>query len=83
MSKRGKEFIKHDTTHAEDIKHIYVKSSHIWSCGEYVLACYESSGGLQVVNKYFYTCEDKINDIIVEHVAGQGFLNPILACRDK
>lgn len=44
--------------------------------------CYESSGS-KIVDKYFYICDDKINDLIVAPVAGQMVMNPIIACQDK
>ena len=55
----------------------------MWSAGQYILNCYESSGGLQIIDKYYYTCKDKINDMVVAAVQGQNFMNPILACQDK
>ncbi len=36
-----------------------------------------------ITNKYFYTCESVINDLLVDPVAGQGYMIPILACQDK
>lgn len=35
------------------------------------------------MDKYFYICDDKINDLIVAPVAGQMVMNPIIACQDK
>lgn len=55
----------------------------MWSAGEYILNCYESSGGLSILDKYYYTCDDKINDMIIAPVQGSSFLNPVLACQDK
>ena len=70
ISRKGKEFVRHDTSHAEDIRQLFVKSSHIWSAGEYALSCYESAGGLNIIDKYHYTCEDQINDLVVAEVQG-------------
>lgn len=44
--------------------------------------CYESVNN-KIVDKYFYICEDKINDMAIAAVAGQMVFNPILACQDK
>lgn len=83
MQKNGKEFLSLDTNHAEVISSLHVQSGHLWSAGEYVLNCYESSGGLSIIDKFYYTCDDKINDMVIAEVQGQGYLNPILACQDK
>ena len=61
---------------------MHVQSAHLWSSGEYILSCQESSN-LNIINKYEYICDDKINDMVVAPVQGQGFLNPVLACQDK
>lgn len=45
--------------------------------------CYESAGELRIIDKYYYTCDDRINDMIIAPVQGKDFLNPVLACQDK
>lgn len=82
VTKKGKEFFKLDTSHTEAITSLHVANQNLWSAGEYILNCYESSGS-KIVDKYFYICDDKINDLIVAPVAGQMVMNPILACQDK
>ncbi len=83
LSNKGKEFLTLDTSHAEVITSLHVQSGHLWSAGEYILNCYESSGELQIIDKYYYTCDDKINDMVVAPVQGKDYLNPVLACQDK
>ena len=83
LSNKGKEFLSLDTSHAEVITSLHVQSGHLWSAGEYILNCYESSGELQIIDKYYYTCDDKINDMVVAPVQGKDYLNPVLACQDK
>jgi len=82
VSKVGKEFFKLDTSHTEVIKGLHVEVPSLWSSGEYILNCYESVGE-KIVDKYFFICEDRINDMLVTPVAGQMVNNPILACQDK
>ena len=82
ITKKGKEFFKLDTTHAEVIGSLHVQASNLWSAGEYILNCYESQNNA-IIDKYYYICEDKINDMVVAPVAGQMVLNPIIACQDK
>jgi Bardet-Biedl syndrome 7 protein len=69
VTKKGKEFFKLDTSHAEAISLLHVQSQNLWSAGEYILNCYESAGG-KIVDKYFFINEDRINDLIVAPVAG-------------
>lgn len=42
--------------------------------------CYESKDNNKISDKFFYICEDKINDMVVAPVVGQMVLNPIIAC---
>ena len=79
VTKKGKEFFKLDTSHAEMIQSLHVQNQNLWSAGEYILNCYESQGS-KIVDKYYYICEDKINDMIVAPVSGQMVLNPVMAC---
>lgn len=37
----------------------------------------------KIVDKYFFICDDKINDMLVSSVSGQMVLNPVIACQDK
>jgi len=69
MTKKGKEFFKLDTQHAEQITSLHVKDQNLWSAGEYFLNCYSSAAN-KIINTYYYVCEDKINDLIVAPVAG-------------
>lgn len=82
VTKKGKEFFKLDTSHAEAISSLHVANQNLWSGGEYILNCYESAGA-KIIDKYYYICDDKINDLIVAPVAGQMVSNPIMACQDK
>ena len=59
-----------------------MESQFLWSAGDYILNCYESIDS-KIVDKFFYICEDKINDLIVAPVTGQLVFNPIIACQDK
>ena len=79
VTKKGKEFFKLDTSHTEVIKSLHVQSQNLWSAGEYIMNCYESVNN-KIIDKYFYICEDKINDMAIAAVAGQMVFNPILAC---
>lgn len=82
VTKKGKEFFKLDTSHTEVIRSLHVQGQNLWSAGEYILNCYESVNN-KIVDKYFYICEDKINDMLIASVSGQLVLNPVLACQDK
>lgn len=82
VTKKGKEFFKLDASHAEQINSLHVASTSLWSAGEYILNCYESADN-KIKDKYYYICDDKINDMILAPVAGQMVLNPILGCNDK
>ena len=62
---------------------MHVQHQNLWSAGEYILNCYESGAAGKILDKYYYICDDKINDLIVAPVAGQMVLNPIMACQDK
>jgi hypothetical protein len=59
-----------------------VQTQNLWSAGEYILNCYESVNN-KIVDKYFFICEDKINDMVIATVSGQMVSNPVLACQDK
>ena len=82
MTKKGKEFFKLDAQSAEAIASLHVQGQSLWSAGEYILNCYESSAN-KIKDKYYFICEDKINDLIVAPVQGQMVMNPIMACQDK
>ncbi len=60
-----------------------MQGQSLWSAGEYILNCYESTENNKIVDKYFYICEDRINDMLVAPVSGQLVFNVILACQDK
>jgi hypothetical protein len=72
-----------DTSHTEVITSLHVQQQNLWSAGEYILNCYESGASGKIVDKYYFICDDRINDLIVAPVAGQMVLNPIMACQDK
>ena len=44
--------------------------------------CYESRDN-KIKDKFYFICDDKINDMVVAPVAGQMVLNPVLACQDN
>ena len=55
---------------------------NLWSAGVYTLNCYASSNNT-IQDKYYFLCDDKINDMIVtqllpDHVES----SVILACND-
>jgi Bardet-Biedl syndrome 7 protein len=79
VTKKGKEFFKLDTSHTEAIKSLHVHAQNLWSAGDYILNCYESVDN-KIVDKYFYVCEDKINDLVIASVSGQMAFNSVLAC---
>lgn len=64
LTKRGKDFFKLDTSHTEVIQHLHVAGTNLWSAGPYTLVCYESRDN-RIADKYFYTCEEQINELIV------------------
>ena len=86
VTRRGKEFFKLDTSHTEQIMHLHVLGSNLWSAGSYTLNCYASSNNT-IADKYFFVCDDKINDMIVHHcdLSKRGSVEPyvILACNDS
>ncbi|CDW85212.1 bardet-biedl syndrome 7 protein [Stylonychia lemnae] len=82
VTKKGKDFFKLETSHTETIKSLHVQGQNLWSAGEYILNCYESVNN-KIVDKYFYICDDRINDMVVTSVSGQMVLNPVIACQDK
>ena len=69
VTKKGKEFFKLDTSHTEIIKSLHVAGQFLWSAGDYILNCYESVEN-KILDKYFYICEDKINDMVIASVSG-------------
>lgn len=42
--------------------------------------CFESSSG-KVLDKYYYMCDDKINDMEFQSITGAMVNNPILGCQ--
>lgn len=65
---------------------MHVLGTNLWSAGDYTLNCYASANNA-IADKYFFVCDDKINQMIV-HFAdlGQtGQVEPlvILACNDS
>jgi hypothetical protein len=44
--------------------------------------CYESVDG-KIMDRCFFVCEDKINDLVIASVSGQMVFNTVLACQDK
>ena len=51
----------------------------MWSSSEYSLYCYESAGD-KIVDKYYYVCDDRINDFVVAPVVNSSASNAVLAC---
>lgn len=82
VTKKGKEFFKLDTSHAEVISSLHVQAQNLWCAGEYILNCYQSAAN-QIKDRFYFICEDKINDMVLAPVAGQMVLNAVLACQDK
>ena len=68
-----------DTSHTEQIAHLHVLGTNLWSAGTYTLNCYASKNNA-IAEKYFFVSDDKINDMIVLH--GSDSTNVILACND-
>ena len=81
VTKRGKDFFRLDTSHTEQISHLHVLGTNLWSAGAYTLNCYASQNNA-IADKYFFVCDDKINAMIVHHDA-QGEAIVILACNDS
>jgi len=69
VTKKGKEFFKLETSHTETIRSLHVQAQNLWSAGEYILNCYESVNN-KIIDKYFFICEDRINDMLVCSVSG-------------
>ena len=66
VTKRGKDFFKLDTTHTEAIQNLHVLGTNLWSSGIYTLNCFASQNNA-IADKYFYVCDDKINQMLVYH----------------
>jgi len=85
VTKRGKDFFKLDTSHTEQITSLHVLGTNLWSAGAFTLNCYASRNNA-IADKYFFVCEDKINEMIVHHadLARTGTIEAyvILACND-
>ena len=85
ITKRGKDFFKLDTSHTEQISHLHVLGTNLWSAGAFTLNCYASANNA-IADKYFYVCDDKINGMIVLHadILNTGQIMPfvVLACND-
>ena len=82
INKKGKEFFKFDTNHTEDIKHLFVDGSNLWSVGDYILNSYKGSKqGIE--DNFYYLSDDKIYDMIVANVSGNLIFNSILAWDDS
>ena len=83
ITKRGKDFFRLDTSHTEQISHLHVLGTNLWSAGAYTLNCYASQNNA-IADKYFFVCEDKINAMIVHHYEAQDSeAIVILACNDS
>ena len=86
VTKRGKDFFKLETSHTERILHLHVLGTNLWSAGDYTLNCYASSNNA-IADKYFFVCDDKINQMIVHFtdLARSGRIDPyvLLACNDS
>ena len=55
---------------------------NLWSAGVYTLNCYASSNNT-IQDKYYFLCDDKINDMIVTQlVPDRADSSVILACND-
>ena len=69
---------------------MHVLGTNLWSAGTYTLNCYASANN-SISDKYFFVCDDKINEMIVHHGglgrvegpegAGENWV--ILACNDS
>ena len=65
-----------------------MQGTNLWSTGEYTLNCYTQSNQA-IVDKYFFVCDDKINDMKVTDLlqnTKRGYnIEPlvILACNDS
>jgi len=64
---------------------LHVLGTNLWSAGTYTLNCYASKNNA-IADKYFFVCDDKINEMIVHYgdLAQTGQVDPyvILACND-
>ena len=63
----------------EPISSIYVASTYLWSAGDFTLNCYESKNK-QIVDKYYYTCDEKIIHMILLQFDEE--FCPLLSCQD-
>lgn len=63
---------------------MHVAGTNLWSAGPYTLVCYESRDN-RIADKYFYTCEEQINELIVAQLPSskEDNFNPVLACQDS
>lgn len=87
MTKKGKEFFKLDTSHTETISQLHVEGMNLWSAGAYTLNCYASKNN-SIADKYFFICEDVINDMVVTSLNPQAEVGSreslvALACNDS
>ena len=53
ITKRGKDFFRLDTSHTEQISHLHVLGTNLWSAGAYTLNCYASQNNA-IADKYFF-----------------------------
>lgn len=82
VTRKGKEFFKIDSSHAETISQLHVQGINLWSAGKSTLTCY-SSQNATVVDKFCYVCDEEINDmLIVQLLPGNDDLVTVLACSD-
>lgn len=60
-----------------------MQSTNLWSAGKSTLTCY-SSQNASVVDKFFYICEEEINDmlIVLRDAKAESYLT-VLACSDS
>lgn len=55
---------------------------NLWSAGAYTLNCYASSNNT-IQDKYYYLCDDKINEMIITQLAPEHQeSSAVLACND-
>ncbi|OQS03872.1 hypothetical protein THRCLA_03847 [Thraustotheca clavata] len=76
-NKKGKEFFKFQSNLSETINRVFTYDSQLWTATDYVYNQFENGQ-----DKYFYMCQDRINDMMLFTDNNEDLL-PVLGCQDK
>jgi Bardet-Biedl syndrome 7 protein len=77
-TRKGKEFLRFNTNLTEPIRSMYVGEIDIHTGGEFMYNQF-----IECKDTYFFISNDRINDLVCEHVTGNKRPECVLACQDR